>query len=98
MALGIPRDEMLQRMSSREITEWIAFYSVEPFGQDTQYLGHAITAATIANTNRGKGQKAMKAEQFMPQFRNREQTVDEQIQIAQMITAAYSAMPQEDTE
>ena len=84
---------MLARMSSQEITEWIAFYSIEPFGQDTQYLGHAITAATIANVNRGKGQKAVKAEQFMPKFNSHEQTVDEQIQIAQMITAALSAVP-----
>jgi len=90
---------MLARMSSLEVTEWMAFYGVEPFGQDTQYLGHAITAATIANVNRGKGQHAMKPEQFMPKFKKHEQTVDEQIQIAQMITAALSTIPTgEDTE
>ena len=88
---------MLARMSSREISEWMAFYGIEPFGQDVQYIGHAITAATVANVNRGKGQHAMKPDQFMPKFKKREQTVDEQIQIAQIITAAYSGAHQEDT-
>ena len=89
---------MLERMPSREITEWMAFYSVEPFGQDMQYIGHAITAATIANTNRSKGQKAMKPDEFMPKFKQHEQTVDEQIQIAQMITAAFAGAPPEEPD
>jgi hypothetical protein len=79
---------MLQRMSSQELTEWLAFYSLEPFGGDTPYLGHAITAATVANSNRKKGSKAAKVEDFMPKFERHEQTMEEQIQFAAMMTAA----------
>lgn len=79
---------MLRRMDSKELTEWIAFYSLEPFGGDTQYIGHAITAATVANANRGKG-KPHKIEEFMPKFGPKhQQTVEEQIQFAAMMTAA----------
>jgi hypothetical protein len=28
MELGLPRDEMLSRMTSREITDWIAFAKI----------------------------------------------------------------------
>jgi len=86
---------MLQRMSSAELTEWIAFYSLEPFGGDTQYIGHAITAATVANVNRGK-KKAAKVEEFMPKFEQKAQTVDQQIQIAAMFASAGLGTLQED--
>lgn len=81
---------MLRRMDSAELTEWLAFYTLEPFGGETPYLGHAITAATIANANRGKkGGKPAKPEDFMPKFGKRKgQTVEEQIQFAAMMTAA----------
>ena len=64
------------------------FYNLEPFGGDTEYLGHAITASTVANVNRQKGQKAYSAEDFMPKFKKQEQTTDEMIGIAAMFTAA----------
>lgn len=76
-------------MDSRELTEWLAFHSIEPFGGDTQYIGHAITASTVANANRPKGKKPMKVSEFMPQIGKRKpQTTEEQIQFAQMLTAA----------
>lgn len=79
----------MRRMSSREITEWMMFYQIEPFGSDTQYIGHAITASTVANSNRGKGKKAAKMEDFMPKFeRKKAQTVEQQIQFAAALTAA----------
>ena len=82
----MPRDEMLSRMSSRELTEWIAFANIEPFGADADFLGHAITASTVANVNRPKNKKAYKADEFMPKFEKKQQTVDEMIQFAEMLT------------
>jgi hypothetical protein len=73
-------------MSSAELSEWMAFYAVEPFGGDTGYIGHAITASTIANANRGKG-KAFKPADFMPQFDKQPQGIGEQMMIAEMFTA-----------
>jgi len=96
MALGIPHAEMLSRMSSTELTEWIAFYNLEPFGSDAQYLGHAITASTIANVNTPKGKKQYKPSDFMPKFEKKKQTVDEMIQIASMLTAGLGGEDKRD--
>ncbi len=67
----------------------MAFSQVEPFGADAGYLGHAITASTIANANRQKGHKPYKVEEFMPKFKQEEkQSVDQMIQLASMFTVA----------
>jgi hypothetical protein len=87
MALGgMTRDELMQRISSRELTEWQIFESKEPFGLMASYIGHAITASTVANVNRKKNQKAYKVGDFMPKFEKQAQTVDEMLQVAQALT------------
>ena len=78
--------EMLERMSSVELTRWMIFYKRQPFGGDTQYLGHAITASTIANVNREKGKKAYKPEDFMPKFKKEKQSTEQMIGYAAMFT------------
>ena len=84
------RAEMLERISSQEISEWMAYSLIEPFGQETQYIGPAITSTVLANVNRKKGAKAHDITDFMPQFAEpkKEQTVEQQIQIAEMFTVA----------
>lgn len=80
--------DLLDRISSRELTEWMIFYQLEPFGSEAGYLGHAITSATIANANRGKG-RALQPKDFMPVFQSKkEQTPEEMLQFAQMMTLA----------
>ena len=80
---------MLKRISSREITEWMAFGQLEPFGAEAGYLGHAITASTVANVNRAKGKKAYEVADFMPTLGRKEpQSVAEMIQFAEMFTVA----------
>ena len=87
MALGVPRAEMLVRMSSAEVTEWMAFFGLEPFGSEVNFLGHAITASTIANVNRQKGQRVYKIDEFVPKFeRKKAQSVDQMLQVAEMMT------------
>ena len=81
--------ELLGRTSSRELTEWMAFEQLEPFGSRASYYGHAITAATIANVYRKKGAKAYTAEDFIPKFTPpKAQTTTEMIEFAAMMTAA----------
>ncbi len=78
---------MLSRMSSRELTNWMIFYGLEPFGSEASYLGHAITASTIANVNRPKGKKPYPTEDFVPKFeRKKEQTTEDMINIAAAFT------------
>lgn len=81
--------ELLARISSRELTEWMAFSQVEPFGADAYYLGHAITASTVVNVNRKPKSKAHSVEEFMPKFKKKKkQSTEQMIQIAKMFTQA----------
>ena len=77
--------ELLDRVSSRELTEWMAFSQLEPFGSETDFVGHAITASTMANIHRGKGKKAYSISDFLPKPK-KEQTIEEMLQIAHMMT------------
>lgn len=57
-----------QEIDAREFAEWLAYYQSDPFGFERQDLGWGTVAATIANVFRGKGQRAMKPADFMPDF------------------------------
>jgi hypothetical protein len=70
----------------------MAYATLEPFGIEAEYLGHAITASTVANVNRSKNQKAYSVEDFMPKFEKQNQTPDEMIQIAEMFTMSMGGM------
>ena len=67
----MPVGELLERTSAHELMEWAKFYELEPFGSEANFLGHAITAATVANSNRSKGQRTKKVQDFMPVFEKR---------------------------
>ena len=60
--------ELLDRVSSQELTEWMAFYSLEPFGYVGNLHGHAITASVIAEVNRNNKVKSepFTANDFIP--------------------------------
>ena len=59
---------MLERMPLPTFLEWIEYYKLEPFGEERADLRAGIVASTIANVNRGKGQRAYKPSEFMPKF------------------------------
>ena len=60
---------MLARMSSTELTEWLAYERVAgTLGPERDDFLHAITASTIANVNRGKGKAPAKGTRFMPRW------------------------------
>ena len=44
--------------------EWLAFYRIEPFGDE--WLRHAVSAAQFYNAHRGKSQPPRRPEDFMP--------------------------------
>lgn len=58
--------ELEASLSEAELREWIAFYGMEPFGEQASYYRTGIVASLIYNTNRGKGGKTMKPADFMP--------------------------------
>lgn len=54
------------RLSSAELTEWIAFESITgPLGRRRQDIQAATIAATIANANRGKSGRKFKLSDFL---------------------------------
>ncbi len=69
--------ELLARVDSRELSEWMAYYQLDPFGNVREDLQAGIVASTIANVNRGKNDKAFQPSDFMPFMEKPEQTVDD---------------------
>lgn len=66
----MPVGQLLARISSRELTEWQAYYRLEPFGEERADLRAGIIASTMANTARDpkKHSKPFEPREFMPQF------------------------------
>ena len=60
--------EAQERIDSREFAEWIAEYSIEPWGEVRTDLMLAQLCAIMVNAWRGKGVKAAKTIDFMPRF------------------------------
>lgn len=88
--MGMPVSELLERVSSRELTEWQAYEVVTgPIGPARGDVQAAIVAATVANSNRGKGKPLTPAD-FVPEWdREPTQTVEEQLAIAYALNAAF---------
>ncbi len=57
-------------MSSEEFTEWIAFFTLEPFGSEVENWRAALPTAMIANTVRDSKKKPQPFQpaDFMPNF------------------------------
>lgn len=60
---------MLEEITSRQLSEWMAYNEIEPFGEDRDDLRMGIIASTIANVNRSNGKKPYKPQDFMPVFK-----------------------------
>ena len=59
---------MLEEIPSKLMTEWMAFYNLEPFGYVANLHGHAITASVVAEVNRDSKKKSepFTAQDFIP--------------------------------
>ncbi len=60
---------MLAEMSLRTWHEWVAYFQIEPFGEERADVRSATIASTVANASRTKrGQRAFKIGDFMPDY------------------------------
>jgi hypothetical protein len=72
----------------------MAFFRLEPFGEERQDLRAAIIAQTIANVHRGAGRPPYRLRDFILEFDGEEraarapQPVEDQIQVMQRLTRA----------
>lgn len=83
MALGeLHPDYLLEKLTARQLAEWEIYHSVEPFGEQQQFLQAGIVASTIANVNRGKNKSVFKPSEFMPvwEAKSKKQSVEEMIE------------------
>ena len=76
--------ELLARIDSRELSEWMTYYLEDPFGSERDDLQAGIIASTVANANTGKG-KAFQPQDFMPYIKEKEQTTDDMRTILNMM-------------
>lgn len=68
-------DGMLREMPSKLLAEWQAFFSLEPFGYESDFQGHALTASIIAEANRNpaKRKDPYTVAEFMPKQSKQEE-------------------------
>lgn len=87
--------ELLSRIDTAELVEWMAFYELEPFGYFRRDLEAAMIAQTIANVNRGKGKQPFKLNDFLLKFKadedERKQSVSEMKSILLAIAKIQNA-------
>ena len=74
--MGIPSvRELRGRLTSHEVTEWLAFYLMEPWDGGPQGnrgdIRSGIIAATVANVNRSKDSEPFTHRDFMPNYQSR---------------------------
>lgn len=77
LALGGTVAELQDRMPQREYYDWVALWSLEPWGDVRGDMNAALLASLTANINRDrrKKAKAFTPADFMPDFwRNRQGT------------------------
>ena len=86
----------LAHITSYEISEWMAEYSIEPFGEIRGDLQAGIVASTVANVNRDpdKRREPFSPHDFMPKWEEAEaekpkQTWQEQLAFAEALNAAF---------
>lgn len=84
--------ELLERISSSELSEWMAYYQVEPFGQERDNLHAGIIASVFANANRDrkKQKKPFTIKDFMLSFKKDKpkKSPEQMLQFVEMLNAA----------
>jgi len=78
-------------MSSRSLSEWMAFAQLEPFGDEWRQTG--LITSVIAETHRDPEQRSQPftPEDFMPRYESAEEQMDWQDQLAlvEMMNVAF---------
>ena len=65
LALGKTVKQLLEQTDSAELTEWRAYYALEPFGELVADQRHGIAVSTLANINRSSKTDAYRPKDFI---------------------------------
>lgn len=89
MRMGIPIRELQERISAREFAEYIAFWQLEPWGEEREDYRSALICAVLANVWRPKGSRDYRPEDFMPKFVPVEQSPEEQLRQVEIMNIIF---------
>ena len=91
--------QLLQTLDSKEISEWAAYYSLEPFGYfRSADLPASIIASTLANCNRSKNSKTFTPQDFMLVGEHSKKQVMEEDEMKSILQAMTGQEPTEANE
>ncbi len=84
----------MNEIDSRELTEWAAYFSLEPWGTEVDDWRAGMVASTIANVNRDpkKRRKPYEPKDFIPHrlaLPAKEQSAEEQARVMRMWARAW---------
>ncbi|ODN41047.1 phage tail assembly protein T [Piscirickettsia litoralis] len=69
MALGKTVNQLSQELTASEFNEWLAYYSIEPFGIEKEDYRNALIVSAVANGPlQRKDKKLFSADDFMPDY------------------------------
>ena len=69
LALGYPSPRaMLKEMTSSELSDWMAFYRIEPFGCHAEDRRSAQIVNMLYDINKKKGASSLKLEEILINF------------------------------
>jgi hypothetical protein len=84
-------DEMLARIDSRTLAEYMALEFIDPHGPIRGDIQAGVVASTIANVNRGSGTQAFTVQDFLPFKEPHSEEASEADMKAQMVALAAIA-------
>lgn len=88
----MPVSELLDRVDAYEMTEWMAYERIDPFGNQRQDYHMAMICSSLYNVIQsfGKQRKTFTPDQFMPEFGGKqEKGEDELLAIVEQLNAAF---------
>jgi hypothetical protein len=81
---------LLASIDGEELTDWLAYYQVEPWDETRADLRNALLMALVANINRRKGARAFSPTEFMLDF-DREESREAGTMDSEAIEAVFRA-------
>ncbi len=87
---------MLDRMSSKELASWMAYHTLEPWGEERADLRNGVLCCLIANLFRKKGKPPFKPEDFMPKFWKEKPDPEMMLQKVRQLNAMFGGVDKTD--
>lgn len=89
--------ELLSRMDSRELSEWMAYEQVTgPLGSERGDFQAALLATVVANSLKGKKGRRLRLKDFLPKWHRRRQTPDQMLAMVKQLNLIYGGSTKEE--